>query len=125
MKEKKLLTKSEFQIMHYLWGVPGQCAYTGEIVKLFDDPKPAYTTVATFLKILVSKGFVKNRRKNGKIFYTPTISREKYAERALANTKDLFFDGSFTDMMKFYLQHNSLTKEEADELINVIQQAWK
>lgn len=121
MKDKRLLTRSEFQIMHYLWSLPGQSGYTGDIVKSFDDPKPAYTTIATFLKILAQKGFVKSRKKNGKIIFTPTISRAEYAHVALTQTKDFYFDGSFMDMMKFYLNIENPTPEQKDELIQIIQ----
>lgn len=123
MKDKKILTHSEFQIMHYLWGLPGQCGYTGEILKCYEEPKPAYTTVATFLKILVQKGFVKSRKKNSKIFFTPTLTRAEYAEIALAKTKEHYFDGSFMDMMKFYISHEQLSDEQKDELIAMIKQA--
>lgn len=109
--------------MHCLWSLPSQSGYTGELLQLYEEPKPAYTTVATFLKILASKGFVKSKKKNGKIFFTPTISRKDYAKVALADTKNNFFDGSFMDMMKFYINSEQLTDEEKNELIEIIRKA--
>lgn len=109
--------------MNCLWSLPGQCGYTGELLELYEEPKPAYTTVATFLKILTSKGFVKSKKKNGKIFFTPTLSRKEYAEVALADTKNDFFDGSYIDMMKYFIKSKQLTDEEKNELIEFIRKA--
>ena len=123
MKDKKTLTQSEFQVMHGLWSLPGQCGYTGDLLQFYEEPQPAYTTVATFLKILTSKGFVKSKKKNGQIFFTPPMSRKDYAKVALAETKNDFFDGSYIDMMKYFIKSEQLTDEEKNELIEFIRNA--
>jgi BlaI family penicillinase repressor len=57
-KEKyQALTKGEMDIMNKLWSL-GREASTKELLEICDEPKPAYTTIATFLKILSVKGFV-------------------------------------------------------------------
>ncbi len=59
MKENKsyTLTKAEIQIMNILWEMPeGGCVH--DIIARYDEPKPAYTTIATFMKILQNKKFV-------------------------------------------------------------------
>ena len=55
MSTNKFLTKSEFQVMLILWSLPGKGGFTHDILALFEDPKPAYTTLATFLKILTKR----------------------------------------------------------------------
>lgn len=122
MKERNLLTRVEFQIMHYLWGMPNQCAYTGDILKCYDEPKPAYTTIATFLKILESKGYIVSLRQGHKLYYKPTLSRLEYAATALAHAKDYYFDGSLMDMMRFFLADETITKHDASELIKLIRE---
>ena len=122
MSERNLLTRVEFQIMHYLWGMPNQCAYTGDILKCYEDPKPAYTTIATFLKILESKGFIVSIHKAHKLYYKPTLTRQEYAAKALARTKELYFDGSLMDMMRFFLADEKISKQDASELIQLIRE---
>ena len=59
MKDNKsyTLTKAEIQIMNILWEMPeGGCVH--DIIEHYDEPKPAYTTIATFMKILQNKKFV-------------------------------------------------------------------
>ena len=65
MKKFDTLTKAEIQVMNVLWEQGKGCTIH-EIIAHYDDPKPAYTTVATFLKILLNKGFVEFRKLSGK-----------------------------------------------------------
>ena len=62
MKEKKFLTKAEHQVMLILWGLKEKGGFTNDILRGYEEPKPAYTTLATFLKILSNKGFVKSSK---------------------------------------------------------------
>ncbi|MBQ7494400.1 MAG: BlaI/MecI/CopY family transcriptional regulator [Bacteroidaceae bacterium] len=57
MKNKQTLTKTEFQVMTILWDL-GHAACAWDILERWEQPKPAYTTVATYLKVLREKGFV-------------------------------------------------------------------
>ena len=57
MKKFDTLTKAEMQVMNALWDMPdGGCIH--DIIEKYPEPKPAYTTISTFLKILLNKGFV-------------------------------------------------------------------
>ena len=58
MKEKKQLTKAETQVMNILWSLPESKGYSAEIMEKFPEPKPALTTLLTFLKILKEKVLV-------------------------------------------------------------------
>lgn len=120
MKEIKQLTRSELQVMLVLWNLPKQHGYTGDILAQYADPKPAYTTLATFLKILTQKGFVKYRKIGNKLFYTPLVSQTEYAECFLAPTKEKFFGGSFYEMMRFFLRRENLSLGEVNDLIQLI-----
>lgn len=120
MREIKQLTRSEFQVMSILWNLPDQSAFTGEILEKYDNPKPAYTTLATFLKILTTKGFVKCRKKQSKLHFKAAISKLEYAKLYFAPAKDVFFKGSFIDMMRFILQNEELTSEDIAELRSIL-----
>ena len=67
MKKFQTLTKAEIQVMNILWDLPsGGCIH--DIIERYDEPKPAYSTVATFVKILYNKGIVDYRKLSGKTF---------------------------------------------------------
>ena len=81
MKDHKTytLTRAEIQIMNILWEMPdGGCVH--DIIARYEDPKPAYTTIATFMKILLNKKFVEYRKVTGKTyFYYPLMHIQNHA----------------------------------------------
>lgn len=116
------LTKAEIQIMNILWEKPeGACVH--DIIEEYAEPKPAYTTIATFMKILLNKNFVAYRKDTGKThIYYPLITKEEYLQRVMNEVKDNFFDGSKSSLLKFFVREEKLTPAEIEELISLIKQ---
>ena len=59
MKELKELTRAEDQVMQILWQL-GK-GFVKDIIEYMPDPKPAYNTVSTIVRILETKGFVDHK----------------------------------------------------------------
>ena len=82
MSKKKenngLLTASEFKVMDILWNMPDNSALGQEIQEKFAEPRPAYTTTLTFLKILDEKGFVASSKEGRCTRYKATYKRSLY-----------------------------------------------
>ena len=118
----KPLTRAEMDVMNVLWDA--QHALTvNEIVEGYPEPKPAYTTVATFLKILEAKGYVEHKKKEetGRTFYySPMLSREKYIAHVVGDTKDKLFGGSAKRFCSFLIQNEDLTDEDLQEILSLI-----
>lgn len=123
--KQQTLTKSEMQVMNILWDLDrGACV--NDILAQYPDPKPAYTTIATFLKILTQKGFVEHKKGSGKLLiYSPLITREKYRRQVMEEVKDDFFGNSFKSMFSFFVREEHLTAEEIQELIDQIKEEEK
>ena len=124
MKKAKTytLTKAEMQIMNILWEMPnGGCIH--DIIERYEEPKPAYTTIATFMKILLNKKFVDFRRSTGKThIYYPLMTKEKYTRMVMDEVKDNLFGGSGSSLLKFFVREEKLTEEEIEELIRMVKQ---
>lgn len=120
MKKSDTLTKAEIQVMNALWEMPeGGCIH--DIIAHYPDPKPAYTTVSTFLKILLNKGFVEFRKLSGKTHtYYPLISKENYTNSVMKDVKESFFGGSGSSLVKFFVEREQLSDNEIKELIEII-----
>ena len=117
------LTKAEIQIMNILWEMPeGGCVH--DIIAQYDEPKPAYTTIATFMKILQNKKFVEYRKASGKThIYYPLMTKEEYTRQVMNEVKDNFFEGSKSSFLKFFAREEKLTEDDVQELLNMINQA--
>ena len=123
MKRSDKLTKAEMQVMNALWEMPeGGCIH--DIIAHYPDPKPAYTTVSTFLKILLNKGFVEFRKFSGKTHtYYPLISKENYTNQVMTDVKESFFGGSGSSLVKFFVEQEKLSESEIKELIEIIKES--
>ena len=118
----KPLTRSEMDVMNVLWDVEHSLT-VNEIVEGYAEPKPAYTTVATFLKILEAKGYVEHKKKEetGRTFYySPMLSREKYITHVLKDVKDSLFGSSAKRFCSFLIQSEELSDEDLQEILSLI-----
>ena len=120
MKKFDTLTKAEMQVMSALWDMPdGGCIH--DIIEKYSHPKPAYTTISTFLKILLNKGFVEYRKLSGKTHtYYPLVSRDAYTGQVMNDVKESFFGGSGSSMVKLFAQNEKLSENDIKELLEII-----
>ena len=120
--QQKTLTKAEMQVMNILWDMKrGACI--AEIQKQYPEPHPAYTTIATFLKIMEQKGFVEKRKSgSGKTFvYSPLLTRERYRRLVVDDVKDTFFGGSVKSLVSFFAEEEELSLEDINEILTILQ----
>lgn len=116
-QEHKTLTAGETQVMNLLWSMPRSQARSAELMAAHPAPKPALTTLLTFLKILRDKGFVKTRKAKGKpTLFMASVSKEQYTGSFLHAVKDTLFDGSFSSLVSAFAAHETLTEKDIEEL---------
>ena len=120
--EEWTLTKAELDIMDVLWDKNGGMT-THEIIECYPEPRPAYSTIATFLKILTKKEFIsaKKQENYGKtFFFYPNISRETYTSRMMKEVKNTFFGGSVKSLVSFFAEEDELTQEDINEILTIL-----
>ena len=86
------------------------------------DPKPAYNTVSTVVRILEKKGFVGHKAYGKTYEYYPVVSKEAYASRYMDTVLDNFFGGSLSRLVSFFSEHKSITVEETDEILQMLRE---
>ncbi|HRR94290.1 MAG TPA: BlaI/MecI/CopY family transcriptional regulator, partial [Bacteroidales bacterium] len=67
------LTKAEEEVMQVLWKI--KKGFVKEILEHFPEPKPAYTTISTIIRILQDKGFVAHKAYGRTHEYYPLVSK--------------------------------------------------
>ena len=123
MKRKdKTLTRVEFEIMNILWDIEGgACAW--DVLERCPEPKPAYTTVATYLKVLYEKGFLDFHKVDGQgktHRYVPLVTRAEYTRRTMQEVKRDLFGGSVKSMLSFFVRDENLSEDDAKEMLAMI-----
>ncbi|MBU7576594.1 MAG: BlaI/MecI/CopY family transcriptional regulator [Flavihumibacter sp.] len=112
------LSLPEEQAMQVIW-------QTGEgNVKAFLEKMkeaPPYTTLASTVKNLEKKGFLKSRLIGNTYVYRAAISEEEYKKRFMTDFIKGYFDNSYKAMVNFFVEQDQLSKEELKEILDMIE----
>lgn len=114
----KELTKAEDQIMQILWTI--EKGFVKDIMDHLPDPKPAYNTVSTIVRILEKKGFVGYKAYGKTHEYFPLIAKENYTRFYLNNMVKGYFNGSFPNLVSFFAKEN-LNVSDIDKLMSELE----
>ncbi len=112
------LTRAELEIMQIIWK-KGH-ALVHDILNGLPEPKPAYNTVSTIVRILENKGFVSHKAYGRTYEYYPVIVKEEYTRNYMNTVLNNFFDGSVSSLVNFFSSNRSITVEEADEILRIL-----
>lgn len=117
--EIKELTRAEEQIMQVLWQL--EKAYVKDVIDLLPEPKPAYNTVSTIIRILETKGFVGHQAFGKSHQYHPVVSKDQYQDFASDKLLSGYFDNSVNRMLSFFVKKEKIDLKEADEIMKLIE----
>lgn len=109
--------------MQVLWSV-GK-GFSRDILEALPQPKPHQNTVGTILKILQDKGFVGANLVGRNHEYYALVSKEEYSKSSLKSFAKSYFDGSFSNMVSFFVKEKSLSVEELEKLLQQIKKQKK
>ncbi len=112
------LTKKEEEVMRILWKI--KKGFVKDVIAEMDGPEPPYTTISSIIRILVKKGYVKNKPYGTIHEYTPSVSKIAYQKFLLKNLVSKYFDNSFENVVSFMVKENDLSKDEVNEILNEI-----
>ena len=114
----KQLTKAEEEVMQVLWLLnKGNVA---AIIAQLPEPKPAYNTISTIVRILEDKGFVDHKKVGKGHVYFPLILKADYSNQSINKLVNGYFQGSFQSMVSFFMKKNDLNMKELEEIIEQI-----
>ncbi len=91
-----------------------------DILEDMDEPKPAYNTVSTIVRILEKKGFVSHKAYGKTYEYFAVVEKEDYTRTYMNNVLKNFFNGSFSSMVNFFAADKSISAEDMDEIMKMI-----
>ena len=110
----KELTRAEEQIMHVLWEI--EKGLVKDILDRLPEPKPAYNTVSTIVRILEKKGFVDHEAIGKTHQYFPRITLNEYRRGFLKSFVNRFFGNSYQEMVSFFASDRKITIQELEEM---------
>ncbi len=104
--------------MQILWD-KGE-ALVSEVVEAMPEPKPAYNTTSTIIRILEKKGFVDHRAEGRSFRYLPIVSREEYTGVFMNGVLSNFFGNSLSQLVSFFARKERISAGEMDEILEIL-----
>jgi BlaI family transcriptional regulator, penicillinase repressor len=115
----KELTKAEEQVMQILWDI--EKGFVKDILEQLPEPKPAYNTVSTIVRILEKKEFVSYKVYGNSHQYYPLISKKEYTKTYLQGFLSGYFSNSYKQLVSFFSKEENLTIKEMEEIKAMIE----
>jgi len=120
MKKIKELTKAEEQVMQILWAL-GE-GMVKDIIEKMPDPKPAYNTVSTVVRVLEGKGFINHKAYGNSHVYFAAIPEADYKKFTFDKMMSGYFSNSYQSLVSFLVKEKNLSIEELEELTQLAEQ---
>lgn len=114
------LTKAEEQVMQILWNEKE--GFVKDLLQHFPEPRPAYNTVSTIIRILERKGFVDHRSFGKSHQYYPLVSRDQYRNDRFSSLMKDYFNNSMQQVLSYFGKRGTLNMKEADEIIRMMEE---
>ncbi len=119
----KDLTRAEEQVMQILWDLNE--GFVNDIIEKMPEPKPAYNTVSTIIRILENKGFVAHKAYGKSHQYYPLVAKDEYSERTLSSLVNGYFDNSYQSLVSFLAKGDKVSIRELEAMQAMIEEELK
>lgn len=115
------LTKAEEQVMQILWEL--EKAFVKEIVLKFPEPKPAYNTVSTIIRILEKKKVVGHESFGRTHRYYPLLSKEQFVKQSTSTLLSKYFGNSVENLVSHFVKEKNLSASELEKILSEIKKS--
>ncbi len=115
--EKLTHQEEELMLIIYQQGK----GFIKDFLQLMDEPQPPYTTVASIVKNLERKGYVKGKKYGNTYEYSPLMAESEFKSKFLSNVVQNYFENSYKEMVSFFAENKKISSEELQEIIKLIE----
>lgn len=119
----KEITKAQEEVLKALWQINEGAV--SDVLDVLPDPKPAYNTVATVIKVLEKKAYVSHKTFGKTNVYYPIVEKREYAGHILKDTFKNFFNGSVNLMFSQFVKAKRTSLKELEELRKLVEEEIK
>lgn len=112
------LTNQEEVIMQQIWKLK-ECVIK-DIVNSLEEAQP-YTTVASIVRNLDKKDYLKSKKYANVYVYSPKIKEEDYKKTFLSGVVKDYFANSYKELVSFFAKEQKISAEELSEIIDLIE----
>lgn len=115
----KEITKAQEEILKALWQINNGAV--SDVLDVLKEPKPAYNTVATVIKVLESKEYIDHKTYGKTNVYFPIVTKSEYGQHLIRDTFKGLFNGSLNQMMSCFVKNKDVSISELEELRQLLE----
>jgi BlaI family penicillinase repressor len=109
------MSAAETEVLRLVWQC-GEATVQQVYEALPGNRKVTYVTVATLLRRLEDKGYLRHRARGKAFVYAPAAKKEAVIRRTIADLVERLFGGDPVPLMQHLARHSGITDEQIDRL---------
>jgi predicted transcriptional regulator len=113
------LTIQEEEAMQAIWQTEG--GFIKDFLEHLPNPRPPYTTLASTVKKLEQKGFLRSEKLGNSYRYHPAIEEKDYSKSFMRGFVGDYFKNSYKELVAFFAREKEISAEELKEIIDMIE----
>ena len=114
-RKRPAMSPAETEVLRLVWD-----AKKATVQQVYDglpaNRKVTYVTVATLLRRLEEKGYLKHRVRGKAFVYTPAVKKEEVINRTIGDLVQRLFGGNPVPLMQHLALHSEISDEDIEEL---------
>jgi predicted transcriptional regulator len=119
----KRLSEKEEAVIMIVWEL--KKAFAKDVRENLPNPKPHINTVATMLKRLAIKGFLKYEELGGTFRYYAAISKKTYTNKFVKPLLSGLFGNSMKNVVAFFAEEEEISLKELKDIVSLIENREK
>ena len=98
-----------------------KCAGSGRSSRVLSKTSSRSMTLASIVKNLERKKYVKAKRYGNTYEYRPLIPQEEYKRTFMGSVVNNYFENSYKEMVSFFAKEQKISTDELKEIIDMIE----
>lgn len=112
------LTQQEEEAMQLIWRNGG--GFIKELLDTMPGEKVPYTTLASTIKNLQRKGYVRAVKYANAYRYESVVDEEEYKKLFMSGFVNEYFKNSYKELVSFFAKEEKISADELNEIIRMI-----
>ncbi|MFC1793922.1 BlaI/MecI/CopY family transcriptional regulator [Planctomycetota bacterium] len=114
-RKRPAMSPAETEVLRLVWD-----SEVATVQQVYDalpaNRKVTYVTVATLLRRLEEKGYLKHRIRGKAFIYTPAVKKEDVINRTIGDLVQRLFGGNPVPLMQHLALHSEISDEDIEKL---------
>lgn len=106
--------------MREFWRLGG--GFIKEVLEQLPEPRPPYTTLASTVRNLERKGYLRGEKLGNVFRFTPLIAEQEYRHRFVSSLVGDYFKNSYKELVSFFAKEQKISAEELKEIVRMIEE---